>query len=161
VQPRLEGEVRQVINGDQVHVEVATVVNPREARNVSGTMSLELWALPAPYAGGRFEGAPLAGVVLGTLAGHEQWHGLAFDLAYTPPGPGTWHPVVMLREWIGNGYVTRDFVNVGAPLVIAPPAPIEATPVVVAPVNKVRTRKPVAVTAVPPKGKKKSTPPKA
>jgi hypothetical protein len=120
--PRFEGGVVHRITGDQVRLEVDTIANPRAARNVSGTLSLELWALSEPYAGGAFEGVWMAGAVLGNLGGQAQWHALALDLPCIAPPAGRWQQVLMLREWIGNGYITRDYTN-GIPLVIASAAP--------------------------------------
>jgi DNA uptake protein ComE-like DNA-binding protein len=125
VLPRLAGPVSYRVAGDRVHLDLAAIENPRDAANISGTISVELWALFAPYSGGNFTGSPLAGAVLGTLAGQDRWSQLALELPYTPPAAGAAHVVVMVREWTGAGYTTRDFANLGV-LPAAAPAPAPA-----------------------------------
>lgn len=172
--PRLAGPVTYRIEGERVRLEIAAIENPRDAANISGTLSLELWALKAPYSGGNFRGAPLAGAVLGTLAGQNLWTALALDLPYTAPTTGETHAVVMVREWTGAGYTTRDFANLGTlPVTMTPtapaprpgateptPSPVPAAPVVatttntpapavVSPVAAARTPAPAAPATKP------------
>ncbi|MBE2212461.1 MAG: helix-hairpin-helix domain-containing protein [Opitutaceae bacterium] len=142
--PRLAGPVGYRVDGDRVRLEIAAIENPRDAANLSGTISVELWALAAPYSGGNFRGAPLAGAVLGTLAGQGRWTQLSLELPYAAPAGAESQVVVMVREWTGAGYTTRDFANLGAleprtPAEPAAPAPVPtptllppATPPVVA-----------------------------
>jgi len=110
--PRLEGLVgyRWI---DNVHlvVDVERIHNPRDSYNMSGTLSLELWALSDPYAAGDFSGHALAGVTLGTLPGSGSWPSCSHELEICAPPPGTYTLVVMLREWGGSAYVTRDHLT--------------------------------------------------
>src|SRR5580658_1839166 len=99
VQPRLGGNAGYRIEGSSVQISVERVENPRPAGNRSGTLSLELWALPAPFAGGRFQGRHLAGVEIGSVHGRSERALQPVDLAFTPPPAGTWQIVLMLREW--------------------------------------------------------------
>jgi hypothetical protein len=99
------------VDDGRLVVDVGCIHNPRDPNNLSGTLSLELWALPEPYFAGDFEGHALGGVTLGSLAGGANWHDCAYDLEITPPPAGTYTLVLMLREWVGNGYVTRDHTN--------------------------------------------------
>ena len=121
--PRLEGLVGYR-GTDDAHlvVDVERIHNPRDPNNLSGTLSLELWALSEPYVVGDFAGYALAGVTLGTLAGGETWQDGSYELEISSPPPGTYTLVLMLREWTGNGYLTRDHSNfrdrVTFPLVI-------------------------------------------
>jgi hypothetical protein len=126
VQPRMSGNVGYRINGARVEFDVERVENPRSEENRGGTLSLELWALPAPYTGGRFQGHHLAGVEIGSLNGQSQWAMQPIDLAFSPPPAGTWQIVLMLREWTACGFVTRDFASFAAPFVTAPA--VEKTP---------------------------------
>lgn len=120
--PRLRGKVAYRIEDSRVIIETETIENPREAANISGTLSLELWALSAPYSGGHFNGAPLAAAVLGNLAGQTEWNPAPLDLAFKPPPEGTWYFTLMLREWSGAAYTTRDFTTFAqAVLYKAPP----------------------------------------
>lgn len=125
LQPRLGGNVGYAIKDRRVEVFADRIENPRCAGNLSGTLALELWALPGSYAGGSFQGHRLAGVVIGLVCGQGELPAVSCDLQFTAPPPGCWHFVLMLREWTANGYVTRDFTSfrnpVGYPAASAAP----------------------------------------
>jgi C4-dicarboxylate transporter DctM subunit len=57
------------IHGDRVIISASEISNHRHADNLSGSLSLELWALDRPYFGGDFDGVALAGVLGGVT-----WH---------------------------------------------------------------------------------------
>lgn len=114
--PRLRGHAGYRIEGRRIILEVAAIENPREASNLTGTLALEIWALPQPYSGGTFNGSPLAAAVLGTLAGQSEWNPPPLDLTFKAPPDGTWHFCLMLREWTGTGYTTRDYINFSEPV---------------------------------------------
>ena len=117
--PRLEGSVGyHFVDERRVVVDVGRIYNPRDLENSSGTLVLELWALPEAYSGGGFEGHALACITLGSLNGGESWQDCAYDLEMTPPpAAGSYTLALMLREWVGNGYVTRDHTNFAYPAV--------------------------------------------
>lgn len=130
--PRFSSNVGYRLDGARVVVEAQGIENPREASNFSGTLALELWALTAPYAGGSFQGTPLAGVAFDALAGQCYYANQAFDLPFTPPPAGSWNLVLMLREWTALGFVTRDYVNFAQPFTVQEeasekPAPVAAS----------------------------------
>ena len=120
IQPCLSGNVGYSIDGARVQIAVDRVENPRPATNRSGTLSLELWALPSPFSGGFFQGHHLAGVEIGSVNGQNELPLRPIDLAFTQPPAGTWHFVIMLREWTAAGFVTRDFTSFATPFVSAP-----------------------------------------
>jgi DNA uptake protein ComE-like DNA-binding protein len=123
VQPRLSGPVGLWFESDtELVLDLDHVENPR-ADNLSGTLSVEVWALDAAYTGGEFEGQPVAGAILGSLTGGDSWTPGALHLHATKPANPRAHLVVMLREWNGAAYVTRHFVTF---------APAPAAPVAVA-----------------------------
>jgi len=135
IQPRMSGNIGYRIDGARVQISAGRVQNPRAEANRSGTLSLELWALPAPYTGGSFQGRHLAGVEIGSVNGQCELALEPMNLAFTPPPPGDWQIVLMLREWTAAGFVTRDFTNfatrfVSAPIVENAPAPAAAKPAV-------------------------------
>jgi competence ComEA-like helix-hairpin-helix protein len=139
------------LDGARAQISVARIRNPRPDTNRSGTLSLELWALPAPFAGGRFQGCHLAGVEIGSVNGQGELALQPIDLALTPPPPGYWQIVLMLREWTAAGFVTRDFANFAtryfsAPVVEEAPAPM---PVVEKPSVPIAEKLPVLVVAKP------------
>ena len=147
VQPRLEGAVGFQLHDRRVTLDVERVVNPRPAGNLSGTLAVELWALPAPYQGGTFTGVPLAGVALDPLGGQSSRSGLVFDLPGTTPPPGTWHLTLMLREWTPGGYRTRDFTNFSTPFVTPASASERKLPASPAPADAVNAAVPVVARA--------------
>lgn len=94
----------------------------------SGTLHLELWALPAPYSGGTFTGYKLAEYTLGQLtAGFYYYNIDSGPILFAPPPDGTWNFVLMLTEYTfapyNNGYSTEDWTNFPTPVVIGPPQP--------------------------------------
>lgn len=118
VQPRLQGTVCSGFSNDGVTFDIARIANPRDVDNISGTLSLELWATDEPYKGGAWTGTPVASLVLGTLAGQTEWT----DCHYTThagPLPAEGHLTLMLREWTPAGYVTRDYRTLARPTAAA------------------------------------------
>lgn len=110
VQPKLAGNVTCALADGMATLTVDAIENPRAEDNLSGTLALELWALDAPYAGGSWQGIPVASMVLGVLAGGEKLSDCNFVVpAAAPEGPGVL--TLMLREWGPTGYVTRDYCN--------------------------------------------------
>lgn len=130
-QPRIQGTAGFALLGEQVRLTVDGIDNPRAADNLSGTLCLELWALPAPFASnGLANGHALAGVTLGSLAGQQSWSGLVHDLAISAHPAGTWHLALLLREWTAAGYVTRDFTDFSIPVTWEAELAAAATPVI-------------------------------
>lgn len=112
---RLAGHVAYDVQDGRVQISIDSIVSDRAADNLSGTLSLELWALPAPYAGTGFSGCPLAAVQIGELYGQHMLSGCHYDLLFTPPASGLWQLCLMLREWNGTLFETRDYVNFAIP----------------------------------------------
>lgn len=119
VLPFLEGSVSYHIDDAGIRVNLERIVNPRVAGSLSGTLAVALWALPAPYAGGAFSGYCIGSVDLGVLGGGESWADVTAALPAPSLPPGQWSLVLMLREWMGNGYITRDFTNFALPFELA------------------------------------------
>ena len=115
--PCLLDNVGYRFTADAVELTIGEIRNPREPDNLSGTLALELWALPEPYAGGDFAGVALAGVMLDSIPGQSQRRDLCLVAQTRPVPPGQWSLVLMLREWTCAGYVTRDYVNFSQPYV--------------------------------------------
>lgn len=126
-QPRLCGPVGLWFENDsELVLDLDRVSNPRADGNLSGTLSVEVWAMDNAYAGGDFAGQPVAGAILGALAAGETWHPGALHLRASRPAAAA-HLVVMLREWNGSAYATRDFVTF-APAPAAVAAAVSAAP---------------------------------
>jgi len=115
--PRLEGSVGyHFIDERRLVFNVERIYNPRDLENTSGTLVLELWALPEPYNGGAFNGHALACKTLGSLNGGESWQDCTYELKMSQPQAGSYSLALMLREWVGDGYVTRDHTNFAYPV---------------------------------------------
>lgn len=97
-------------------IEVAQIFNPRATDNLSGTLSLELWALSAPYVFDSCEGELLTIELLGELYGQNFWAG--YQLKTPLPIQGK-QLALLLREWTAKGYVTRDIVTFELPVELA------------------------------------------
>lgn len=128
VQPRLTGTTGFSLAEDSVTLNVDAIDNPRSADNLSGSLSLELWA----YADSKPEGIQLAAANLGSLAGQNSWYELAIDAPLIAKPAGTWNIALLLREWTNAGYVTRDFANFALPVSWAAETTPEAKPAAVA-----------------------------
>lgn len=137
--PRLTGAAAYRIDGERLELRVDGLENPRAADNLSGTLALELWALERPYAGGDFSGHCLGSAIVGRLAGHAAQTAVALETVYAAAPAGVWQPVLMLREWTADGYVTRDFVAFDAALQIAAAAAADAPAAAEAPAAPVAT----------------------
>jgi len=128
VTPHLDGRVGYRIDGDDVVLEAELIRNPRACDNISGSLSLELWALADPYRGGTFEGHALGRVDLGRLAGQTSLDAVVERGPFLPPPAGNWEIVLMLREWAGPaGYVTRDFARCAVGYTVSEPTPVSET----------------------------------
>ena len=127
VTPHLDGSVGYHIEGDEVVITAERISSPRRMDNLSGSLSLELWALAAPHAGATLEGTQLATVELGQLAGQSTFEDISERVAFRAPAAGRWQIVLALREWAGElGYVTRDYANFAVPYEVAAPAEVTA-----------------------------------
>lgn len=107
------------IQGDRVVITASAIANNRDANNLSGTVSIELWALEQAYQGGEFHGQALAGTRIGEIQGQHFLADCRYDLLFNEPTAGNWNMVLMLREWTDAGFVTRDYVNFAKRYVVA------------------------------------------
>ncbi len=103
------------IHNDRVIIEIGEISNNQESGFLSGTLSIELWALPEAYRGDAFSGFPLAYTTIGELSSQHYLSNCRYDLNFQQPPQGEWIFTLMLREWNGQEYVTRDFVNFDLP----------------------------------------------
>jgi competence ComEA-like helix-hairpin-helix protein len=128
----LEGGVGYSVDGREVVLDVGGIVNPRSSDNLSGGLSLELWALPLD-AEETSSGHALAAATLGRLSGQQSWAGFQSRVAFAEPPVGRWRFALLLREWTQTfGYVTRDRRDFALPYErMAPEAPAPRAPEVV------------------------------
>jgi DNA uptake protein ComE-like DNA-binding protein len=114
----LAGDCGYEIQNDQVIINISEIANNRDLENISGTLSIELWALDKPYTGAEFDGLALAGTSIGELFGQHHLSNCRYELNFQEPSAGTWYLTLMLREWTETGYFTRDYVNFALPYVV-------------------------------------------
>lgn len=114
---QLTGNCGFNIQQNRVLITIDGISSQRPDSTLSGTLSIELWALRQPYQGGQFEGQVLAGTSIGELWGQHSLNQCQYDLLFNEPATGQWHLVLMLREWNGEAYETRDFANFSVPYV--------------------------------------------
>lgn len=128
-QPEINGTAGFELGDDSATLSAEGITNPRAPDNLSGTLSLELWALTAPYTSGKPDGVQLAASQLGCLGGQQAWHDVRVDAPVAGKPAGSWHLSMLLREWTPIGFVTRDYANFALPVSWpeAAEAPVEAT----------------------------------
>ncbi len=114
----MEGCGYQIIN-ERVVIAINTLANHRDALSISGSLSLELWALPSPYQGSGFSGNLLAATHIGQILDQHFLAQCQYDLIFTQPPQGEWFLSLMLREWDGEQFITRDYVNFELPYRVA------------------------------------------
>ena len=112
---RFTGDCAYRIENDRVVIRLNGIANDRPADNLSGSLSVELWALEDSYQGGDFRGHVLAGTHIGEISGGHWLPDCGYDLLFTPPPAGDWHLCLMLREWNGTAYESRAWVNYPVP----------------------------------------------
>ncbi len=121
-QPFMHGAVSCQLKDGVAEIAIESIASPRAPENISGTLTLEVWALDVPYAGGAWVGTPVASLVLGVLSGGTTWSDCHYSVPAVTANAGA-ALTVMLREWTPAGYLTRDYRNLPAA-----PAPLVETP---------------------------------
>ncbi|MDO6682620.1 MULTISPECIES: hypothetical protein [unclassified Oceanobacter] len=107
----LNGVCSYHIEGETLYLDVAEVASRRSADSVSGGLVLEIWALESDYRGGDFSGYLIASQPLGSLDGQHCFRNCSASLPMQMPTEGIWTIVLMLRESMPEGLVTRDYIN--------------------------------------------------
>lgn len=107
--PRIDGSVAYALSDAHTTLNADSIFNPRPADNLSGSLVLELWALPEPYRGGAFNGILIGSEALGQIAGQCAIGPIQATLPTCTLPAGRWLLTLMLREWTGHGYLTRDY----------------------------------------------------
>ncbi|GAB6141544.1 hypothetical protein JCM14076_22730 [Methylosoma difficile] len=114
----MAGDCGYEIIGQQAIITIAEIANNRNQGMISGTLAVELWALPHAYNGGDFSGSFLAGTCIGELYDQHYLANCRYELDFQEPSEGEWTLVLMLREWMGDAYVTRDYMNFAVPYLV-------------------------------------------
>mgnify|MGYP002136525678 CR=1 FL=1 len=106
--PRMSGKITCDIQQEAAEVRIDAIENPRASTNLSGTLALELWSLSQKYNGASFNGVKQGGVLLGTLLGQNSWQNNVIHIHLASKPIVGEYVVLMLREWVGNGYITGN-----------------------------------------------------
>jgi hypothetical protein len=106
--PYFEGTVGYSFQRDSVLLTVDGVCNPRPYESLSGSMALELWALPNPLSNEPLDGVLLARAEVGQVSGQRLVGPLQYNVPLSWPPAGQWWLALLLREWTAAGLVTRD-----------------------------------------------------
>jgi len=105
--PHFEGNVGYAVRSSEVVLEADGIFNPRSSANLSGTLSLELWAFPE--AGSATEGLRLAASEIEPVAGQSEVTAIERRVAFSEPPVGRFQLALLLCEWtFAHGYVERD-----------------------------------------------------
>lgn len=115
---RFVGQTSFQVKESRILISLDGIESLRNLGNLSGTLSLEMWALNAPLKGVEFEGFQLAATQIGELHGQHLLPDCRYDLIFTQPPVGTWVFALMLREWDEGAFVVRDWVNFDIPYVV-------------------------------------------
>lgn len=109
--PAFRGTSSYQIADNRIQFLIDEIANPRAEGDISGTLSVELWALTQPYNGGGFDGVVVAGTQVGEIFGQHFIANSQHSLDFQEPPVGSWQLTLMLREWTGSEFVTRDSIN--------------------------------------------------
>lgn len=123
------------ISGTTLNLQVARVQSERAVGTVSGSLRLDLWAMPSPFNNGLPTGSRLLGrhSFPEVLASGNGYPNVNVNVAYTAPPNGTYYVAMVLGEFTGgsgSGWTIRDFrqfdtqLTVGsatAPSIVAQP----------------------------------------
>jgi competence ComEA-like helix-hairpin-helix protein len=130
--PYLSGDVGYRLDGAEVVLEADGIFNPRSDGNLSGTLSLELWA--SPTSGGPGEAVRLAAAEIEPVGGQSSGPAIERRVAFSAPPIGRFRLALLLCEWtVAHGYVTRDRRDFAVDYERAAAALAAAAPVAVVP----------------------------
>lgn len=111
----LEGDVgyRLHDNNNRVVINLQTIRSSRLPDTISGTLSVQLRALPQGYdlVNNQEDGWILASTTIGELVGEHSLIDCQYDLLFQAPPAGLWRLVVQLREWNGSHYTLCDSIE--------------------------------------------------
>jgi len=134
---QIVGTARYSVAGSTVVLTADEIAN-FDSSGFSGTLRLELWALPSPYTGTTLLGYKLAEYTLAPLSAGFNYSSVnSGAITYLFPPDGTWYYTLVLTEYYGaaidDGYLPDSYVNFPSPVVIGPPSPPPPPPPTVAP----------------------------
>lgn len=155
IAPHFAGQAGYRVDGKEVVLTADGIVNPRIEGNVSGTLSLELWAFPESDASS--EGRRLASAEIGSVSGQYWLQAVERRVAFSEPPVGRHRMAMLVCEWtVADGYVPRErrdltsiYERVAPEPVVTSPAPVVATTAPSDPAEKPRLVPTSAVASAP------------
>lgn len=122
----MQGSVGYSSQGNNLNLRVGRVQNDGDA--TSGTVRLELWAMPQHFDNGLPVGSRNMGIYTftGPLAPRASLSDVNVNTTYTAPPNGSYYVVLLLTEFTGgstnSGYTIRDSIEFSNILNIGPPS---------------------------------------
>ena len=141
--PHFEGTVGYRVEGSEVVLAADAIANPRLEGNVSGSLSLELWAFPT--SGASTEGVRLAASDVASVFGQFQLGAVETRVPFNQPPAGRYQLALLLCEWtLAHEFVARDRRDFDAVYEVSAPAPAVPEVSPVSPNDKVLPPTPAA-----------------
>jgi hypothetical protein len=97
--------------GNFVTLSAKRVDNFRAEGSISGSLSLQLWAIDQPYYGQGLYGYKMGEANLGTLPGGYYISDISRTVAFDEPPRGYYNMVLVIGEWNGYKYIIFDWYN--------------------------------------------------
>jgi nitrogen fixation protein len=123
----MQGSVSYSYAGTSLNLQVTRVQNDGAAGSVSGTLRLELWAMPQHYDNGLPTGSRQLGYYTfqNVLSAGYGFPNVNVNTTFTSPPNGAYYVALLLTEFTGSsgsGYTIRDFREFDNQIVIGNPA---------------------------------------
>lgn len=98
--------------GDSVELQVDSISNLNPTGSTSGSLQIELWAGPDPFAGTQFSGWQMATASLGTIGGGFATTTVTGTVPIKNLPPlGIYYVTLFLTEWNGTNFGSIDFIR--------------------------------------------------
>lgn len=115
-----------IINQNEIQINIDQINNNRNADNISGSLSVELWALPEIYNGENILNSHcICSTTIGEIYGEHFLQNCQYNLNFDNPPAGSWNLCLMLKEYNGEYYETVDYCNFNVPYIVDEKANID------------------------------------
>ncbi len=108
-----------IINQNEIQINIDQINNNRNAGNISGSLSIELWALPEIYNGENILNSHcICRTTISEIYGEHFLQNCQYNLNFDNPPAGSWNLCLMLKEYNGEYYETVDYCNFNVPYIV-------------------------------------------
>lgn len=108
-----------IINQNEIQINIDQINNNRNAGNISGSLSIELWALPEIYNGENILNSHcICSTAISEIYGEHFLQDCQYNLNFDNPPAGSWNLCLMLKEYNGEYYETVDYCNFNVPYIV-------------------------------------------